>query len=97
MTVTIIIILYSIKLLLSNEKCAHVNVTPEDNKMIVFNKGIPKGSNVLIIKGGHSILSSILGERLRWKKVQKKETKNIISETMNNNLPLLRLPCTFIV
>lgn len=95
--VIIIILLYSIRLLLINEKCAHVNVTPEDNKMIVFNNGTPNGSNVLIIKGGHSILSSTLGERLKWKKAQKKETKNIISETINNNLPPLRLPCTFIV
>lgn len=95
--VIIIILLYSTRSLLSNEKWAHVNVTPEDNKIMVFNKGIPKGSNVVILTGGHSILSSILGERLKWKKAQKKETKNMISETINNNLPLFKLPWTFMV
>jgi len=41
--------------------------TPDDSKIIVFNKGIFIGSNELIIKGGQTCPISILGLTLLWK------------------------------
>jgi len=66
---------------------AHVTETPEVNKIIVFNKGIWNGLNGVIPIGGQFIPNSILGDRLLWKKLQKKETKKKISETINKIIP----------
>lgn len=65
----------------------HVTLTPEDNKIIVFNKGTPKALNTLIPKGGQIEPSSILGDSLLLKKAQKKEKKNITSDKINNTIP----------
>jgi len=39
-------------------------VTPEDNKIIVFNNGKPQGSNGLIFCGGHTHPISIAADKL---------------------------------
>ena len=55
--------------------------------MIVFNKGIWKGLNGVILIGGHIAPISIFGDNLLWKKAQKKETKKKISDTINKIIP----------
>jgi len=40
--------------------------------------------------GGQQEPNSIAGARLLWKKAQKKEKKNIISETINKIIPIRR-------
>lgn len=67
--------------------CAHVTVTPEANKIAVFNKGTWKGLKGIIPVGGHVAPNSIAGERLLWKKAQKNETKKNTSETINRIIP----------
>lgn len=62
-------------------------VTPEVNKIAVFNKGIWKGLKIKIPIGGQTLPSSIAGERLLWKKAQKKLIKKKISEIMNKIIP----------
>lgn len=37
--------------------------------------------------GGHINPTSLIGERLLWKKAQKKEKKNRISDTINKIIP----------
>lgn len=44
--------------------------------------------------GGHVIPISIVGAKLEWKKAQKKEMKNRISETINKIIPKRRLNST---
>ena len=55
--------------------------------MAVFNNGTSKGFKIQIPTGGHILPSSREGERAEWKKAQKKEKKNIISETINRITP----------
>jgi hypothetical protein len=43
---------------------AHVTVTPEDNKIAVFNKGTWNGLKIKIPKGGQILPSSIAGDNL---------------------------------
>jgi hypothetical protein len=50
--------------LLNIALCAHVIVTPEDNKIIVFNNGKPQGSKVSILIGGQIPPISTAGARL---------------------------------
>lgn len=66
---------------------AQVTVTPEANKIAVFNKGIWNGLNEIIPKGGQIIPNSIVGESLLWKNLQKKEMKKKISEIINKIIP----------
>lgn len=66
---------------------AHVTVTPEANKIAVFNKGTWNGLNGIIPIGGQEAPNSIAGDNLLWKKAQKKETKKKISETINKIIP----------
>lgn len=66
---------------------AQVTVTPEVNKIIVFNKGIWKGLNGIIFFGGQIIPNSIVGAKLLWKKAQKNEIKKKISEIINKIIP----------
>jgi len=73
----------------------NVTVMPEDTKIIVFNKGTWKGFNGLTPIGGQKFPISILGASLLWKKAQKKEKKNKISETMKSNIPVRRPFITF--
>jgi hypothetical protein len=58
----------------------------------VFNNGTSIGSNTLIPFGGQIEPISITGARAAAKKAQKKAKKNITSETINNNIPILN-PC----
>jgi hypothetical protein len=75
---------------LSISWCAHVTVTPEDRRRIVFSSGILIGLNDLIETGGHLCPNSIVGEILLWKKAQKKEAKNKTSDRMNSTIPVFR-------
>lgn len=67
-----------------------VTLTPEDSKIIVFISGTFHGLNASTPKGGHEHPSSILGERLLWKKAQKKEKKNITSDVIKSIIPQRR-------
>lgn len=62
-------------------------VTPEVNKIAVFNKGIWNGLKIKIPKGGHTLPSSIAGDKLLWKKAQKNLMKKKISEIINKIIP----------
>lgn len=77
--------------------CAHVIETPEDNKIIVFNRGMLIGLNGLIPIGGHCIPISIVGANLLWKNAQKKDEKNITSDIINKIIPHFILLTTFFV
>ena len=44
--------------------CAQVTLTPEDTRMIVFNKGTPKGLKGITPAGGHTEPTSTLGANL---------------------------------
>ncbi len=66
---------------------AQVTVAPELNNKAVFNKGIEKGFKGLIPLGGHITPISTEGAKLLWKKAQKKDKKNNISETINKIKP----------
>lgn len=61
---------------------------PDLTKMMVFNNGTFIGLNKEMFLGGHSIPISMFGEMLEWKYDQKKEKKNITSETMNKIIPI---------
>jgi hypothetical protein len=64
-------------------------VTPEDNKIVVFNNGNPHGSKVTIPKGGQIQPIPTEGAKLQWKKAQKKLKKNITSDAINKHIPNL--------
>ena len=66
---------------------AQVTVTPEASKIAVFNKGIWNGLKGIIPIGGHIDPNSMAGERLLWKKAQKKEIKKNTSEIINKIIP----------
>ena len=74
--------------------CAQVTVTPEDNKIAVFNKGSAQGLIVWIPKGGQTAPIQIAGDTLEWKNAQKNPKKNMISETINKTKPILKPLCT---
>lgn len=59
-----------------------VKMPLEVNKITVPNKGIPKASKALTPVGGHTPPKSGLGDKDLWKYPQKKEKKNITSETI---------------
>jgi len=65
-----------------------VTVTPEDNKRIVFNKGILIGLNELIATGGQCCPNSMFGEILLWKNPQKNEIKKNTSDVINKIIPV---------
>ena len=66
---------------------ANVIVTPDDNNKRVFTKGKPQISKGCIPLGGHTQPTATEGDRLAWKKAQKKAKKNIISETIKRIIP----------
>lgn len=71
-------------------RCAATNATPEVSKTTVLTKGNINASKVSsnrIPSGGHTPPTVIAGERLAWKKLQKKGKNNIASEIRNNNIP----------
>lgn len=63
--------------------------TPDDNRRIVFNRGILIGLKDLIDKGGHICPNSTVGEMLLWKNAQKNEIKKNTSDEMNRTIPVL--------
>ena len=73
-----------------------MTVAPDDSKIIVFNKGIWKGLKGIIPFGGQAIPISTAGDKLLWKKAQKKEKKNNTSDTINKIIPH-RSPATTIL
>lgn len=86
-----------LKLLVKSLWCAQVTAIPEDNKIIVFNKGILKGLNLSIPRGGQQRPNSIVEDKLEWKKAQKKEIKKKISDTINKIIPNFKPTRTFFV
>ena len=60
---------------------------PEVRRIVVFSKGTANGLKGSMAIGGHIIPNSKVGARLLWKYAQKKEKKNITSETINNSIP----------
>jgi len=64
-----------------------VTLTPDESRMIVFISGTFQGSKASTPIGGHEHPNSIFGDKLLWKKAQKKERKNITSEVINNIIP----------
>ena len=66
---------------------AHVTVTPDANRIMVFRRGTWKGLNAIIPAGGHWRPISIDGAKLLWKKAQKNEKKNKISDVINKIIP----------
>lgn len=64
-------------------------LTPDANKITVFNKGTWKGLKQKIPVGGHIDPNSTLGLNLEWKKDQKKERKKKISLTINKIIPTI--------
>ena len=66
---------------------AQVTVTPDERRMIVFNKGTCKGLNGWTPVGGQVIPSSNVGDSLLWKNAQKNEKKNRTSEVINKIIP----------
>lgn len=69
---------------------AHVTVAPELNKIAVFRRGTENGFKGSIPIGGHITPISTEGDKLLWKKAQKNDTKNRISDTINNRNPIFK-------
>jgi len=88
-------------LLLKIEWWHQVTVTPEEIKSKVFNKGMFIGLKGITLRGGQICPNSKVGEILLWKKAQKKEKKNRISDKIKSNIPICKptvtcklwLPC----
>ena len=59
---------------------AHVPVTPKVKRIAVFDRWVWKRLNKIIPAGGSEAASSIAGNRLLWKKVEKNLTINKISD-----------------
>jgi hypothetical protein len=62
-------------------------VSPDLNKIIVFNKGMLKGLKASIPTGGQTNPNSKLGASELLKYAQKNEKKNNTSEAMNKTIP----------
>lgn len=86
-----------VKLFSTIEWWAQVTVTPDLNKIVVFNKGIWKGLKDEIPLGGQTPPNSIVGLNLLWKNAQKNEKKNKTSEVINKIIPHRRPFTTLIV
>jgi len=80
-----------------NDLWDHVTLIPDASKIIVFNRGTPQGEKGIIPIGGHWLPNSILGAKLAWKKAQKKERKKNTSEIINNTIPDWRPSVTIFV
>ena len=76
-----------LKLFFNKEWWAQVMDTPEETKIIVLRRGTLIGLNLIIDRGGHIWPSSMLGLNEKWKKDQKKDKKNIISDVINKIIP----------
>jgi len=62
-------------------------VNPDVIRIIVFRRGILKGSKISILVGGHVNPNSIVGDKLEWKNLQKNDMKNRISDEINSIIP----------
>jgi len=65
-----------------------VSEAPEERRMAVFKRGTPHGLIGLIPVGGHTHPISGVGAKALWKNAQKKEKKNITSESTNRIKPI---------
>ena len=72
-----------------------VTLTPEERRIIVLSSGTENGLKGWIPAGGHCEPISTFGDNLLWKKAQKNEEKNIISEIINRTIPQ-RIPVSTI-
>lgn len=71
----------------NNNLWHQVKITPEYTKMPVLSRGKASHCMVNISAGGQIPPIKIDGQRVKWKKAQKKEKKNIISEAINSFIP----------
>jgi hypothetical protein len=60
----------------------------------VFSSGTSNAFNACIPTGGHTDPNSTVGANAAWKNAQKNDTKNITSDRMNSNTPILNPFCT---
>lgn len=60
---------------------------PEESKIRVFNKGTWVALKGMMPIGGQRSPTSRVGDRLLWKKAQKKEKKKRTSEAINRIIP----------
>ena len=77
---------------------AATSATPDVNKTTVFTNGNMKGSRVSskwIPSGGQIPPTLIDGDKLAWKKAQKKGKNSIASDAKNSNIPYFRPTTTF--
>ena len=79
-----------VKLPVINAWWAQVTLTPEEIKIIVFNKGTWKGLKTEMPNGGHNEPTSTVGANLLWKNAQKNLTKKNTSDTINRAMPQRR-------
>lgn len=77
--------------------CARVMVAPGGSNVNVLSNGTPHGLKGFILFGGHTDPISTVGDKLEWKKAQKRAGRNITSETMNKIIPERRPCCTVLV
>lgn len=78
-------------------KCTHVIESPDNNNKAVFNIGTAHGFKTVILTGGHIKPNIIEGDRLEWKKAQKKPPKKTTSEPINKIKPNFNPFCTICV
>ena len=64
-----------------------MTLTPEESKIIVFNKGTLQGLKVKIPTGGHLDPNSTFGANLEWKNAQKNDKKKNTSDVINKIIP----------
>jgi len=83
-------ILALLKFFFSISWCDQVILTPDERSKIVFKRGILIGLKEITASGGQFCPNSIDGEILLWKKAQKKDTKNKISDTIKRIIPVFR-------
>jgi len=69
---------------------AQVTLTPEDNKITVFNSGTWKAFKGSTPQGGHILPNSTTGLNLEWKNAQKKDMKKKTSLTINKIIPNIK-------
>jgi len=71
-----------------------VTVAPDKSSINVLTKGTSHGDKTSIPFGGYIPPISWAGDKLEWKKAQKKAKKNIISDAINRSIPHLIPICT---
>jgi len=74
-----------------------VTLTPDEIKIIVFNRGTPQGLKGWIPIGGQYEPSSTFVDRLAWKNAQKNDTKKKTSDVINSTIPHFNPVVTIIV